>query len=134
MVLALVRSSPNERPIRSAEMPIPASLRPASGVTAPEERNSSSWIGVGYATGLPFVVTTIADGRPRKSGFSWDDAGSPGGSEEMAEPVVEYSISPHAAFELERRAIDESIVRRVLAAPEQRESVRLRGARHEGDL
>ena len=42
----------------------------------------------------------------------------------MAEPVVEYSISPHAAFEMERRGVDEAVVRRVLAAPEQRESVR----------
>jgi hypothetical protein len=46
------------------------------------------------------------------------------GSEEMAEPVVEYSISPHAAFEMERRGVDEVAVRRVLAAPEQRERVR----------
>ena len=43
----------------------------------------------------------------------------------MAEPVVEYSISPHAAFEMERRGVDEAVVRRVLAAPEQRENVRL---------
>ena len=43
----------------------------------------------------------------------------------MAEPVVEYSISPHAAFEMERRGVDEAVVRHVLAAPEQRESVRL---------
>ncbi len=42
----------------------------------------------------------------------------------MAEPVVEYSISPHAAIEMERRGVDEAIVGRVLAAPEQRESVR----------
>jgi len=42
----------------------------------------------------------------------------------MAEPVVEYSISPHAALEMERRGVDEAIVGRVLAAPEQRESVR----------
>jgi len=43
----------------------------------------------------------------------------------MAEPIIEYSISPHAAFEMERRGVDEAVVRRVLAAPEQRESVRL---------
>jgi hypothetical protein len=42
----------------------------------------------------------------------------------MAEPIVEYSISPHATFEVERRGVDEAVVRRV-AAPEQRESVRL---------
>jgi len=43
----------------------------------------------------------------------------------MAEPVVEYSISPQAAFEMERRGLDVPVVGRVLAAPEQRESVRL---------
>ncbi len=43
----------------------------------------------------------------------------------MSEPVVEYSIGPHAAFAMERRGVDETVVRRVLAAPEQRESVRL---------
>ena len=42
----------------------------------------------------------------------------------MAEPVVEYSLSPHAAFEMERRGLDEAAVRRVLTAPEQRENVR----------
>jgi hypothetical protein len=44
---------------------------------------------------------------------------------DMAEPVVEYSISAHAALEMERRGIDAAAVGRVLAAPEQRESVRL---------
>ena len=42
----------------------------------------------------------------------------------MAEPVVEYSLSPHATLEMERRGLDEAVVRRVLIAPEQRESVR----------
>jgi hypothetical protein len=42
----------------------------------------------------------------------------------MVGPVAEYSINPHAAFEMERRGVDEAVVRRVLAAPEQRESVR----------
>jgi hypothetical protein len=42
----------------------------------------------------------------------------------MAEPVKDYLITPHAAFEMERRGIDEAIVRRVLAAPEQRHAVR----------
>lgn len=42
----------------------------------------------------------------------------------MAEPVVTYSLSPHAAFEMERRGLDEAVVRRVLTAPEQRENVR----------
>jgi hypothetical protein len=42
----------------------------------------------------------------------------------MGDSVPEYSISPHAAIEMERRGIDEAIVRRILAAPEQREAVR----------
>ena len=43
----------------------------------------------------------------------------------MAEALIEYSISSHAAFEMDRRGLDEAVVRRVLASPEQRESVRL---------
>lgn len=35
-----------------------------------------------------------------------------------------YLITSHAAFEMQRRGIDESIVRSVLAAPEQRHAVR----------
>ena len=42
----------------------------------------------------------------------------------MAEPIPECSISPHAILEMRRRGIDEDTVRRVLAAPEQREAVR----------
>jgi hypothetical protein len=42
----------------------------------------------------------------------------------MAEPVVEHSLSPHAAFEMERRGLDEAVIRRVLTAPDQRENVR----------
>lgn len=42
----------------------------------------------------------------------------------MAEPVREYAISPHAALEMQRRGLEEAIVRQVLAAPEQREAVR----------
>ena len=42
----------------------------------------------------------------------------------MAEPVAEYVITPHAAFEMERRKITEGTVRDVLAAPEQRHAVR----------
>lgn len=41
----------------------------------------------------------------------------------MSEPVQEYLIIPHAAFEMRRRGLDESIVRRVLAAPEQRQPI-----------
>jgi hypothetical protein len=33
-------------------------------------------------------------------------------------------MSEHAALEMQRRGIDEAIVRRVLAAPDQREAVR----------
>lgn len=35
-----------------------------------------------------------------------------------------YVITDHAAFEIQRRHIEVSIVRRVLAAPEQRHAVR----------
>src|SRR5438067_1641998 len=42
----------------------------------------------------------------------------------MAEPVRQDVITPHAAFEMARRRVVESIVRGVLAAPEQRHSVR----------
>jgi hypothetical protein len=42
----------------------------------------------------------------------------------MAAPVANYEITEHAAFEMQRRGIDESLVRCVLAAPEQRHAVR----------
>jgi hypothetical protein len=42
----------------------------------------------------------------------------------MADPVDEYRIASHATVEMERRGIDQTIVRRVLAAPEQRHTVR----------
>jgi len=42
----------------------------------------------------------------------------------MAEPVRQYVITPHAAFEMARRRVVESVVRGVLAAPEQRHPVR----------
>src|SRR5438034_3667398 len=42
----------------------------------------------------------------------------------MPEPVRQYVITPHAAFEMQRRKIAEVIVRSVLAAPEQRYPVR----------
>ena len=42
----------------------------------------------------------------------------------MAEAVRQYVITPHAAFEMARRRVLDSIVRGVLAAPEQRHSVR----------
>ena len=39
-------------------------------------------------------------------------------------PVTDYVITPHAAFEMERRGLSEQIVRAVLSAPEQRLEVR----------
>ena len=42
----------------------------------------------------------------------------------MAQSVGNYRITGHALAEMERRGIDESIVRRVLAALEQRHAVR----------
>jgi len=42
----------------------------------------------------------------------------------MTEPVDDYEITEHAAFEIQRRQIEESLVRRVLAAPEQRHVAR----------
>jgi hypothetical protein len=43
----------------------------------------------------------------------------------MAEPIDNYLITSHAAFEIRRRGIEEGVVRRILAAPEQRHAVRL---------
>lgn len=43
----------------------------------------------------------------------------------MPEPIVVFVLTSHAVFELSRRGIDEAVVRRVLGAPEQRETVRL---------
>ena len=42
----------------------------------------------------------------------------------IAAPVRGYLITDHAAVEMSRRGIAESLVRRVLAAPEQRHAVR----------
>jgi hypothetical protein len=42
----------------------------------------------------------------------------------LAEPVDDYEITEHAAFEMRRRRIGENAVRHVLAAPEQRHAVR----------
>ncbi|HEY3908383.1 MAG TPA: hypothetical protein VGM07_00665 [Stellaceae bacterium] len=41
----------------------------------------------------------------------------------MAAPVDDYEITPHAAFEMVRRQIAQSIVHGVLAAPQQRYAV-----------
>ena len=41
-----------------------------------------------------------------------------------AEPILEYVITEHAAFEMKRRGIDEAMLRSVLVAPGQRDSVR----------
>ena len=43
---------------------------------------------------------------------------------DMAEAIKDYGLTSHAAFELERRGIGETVVGRVLAAPEQRHAVR----------
>lgn len=42
----------------------------------------------------------------------------------MPEPVVAFVLTQHATFELQRRGLDEAIVRKVLAAPEERKAVR----------
>jgi Domain of unknown function (DUF4258) len=42
----------------------------------------------------------------------------------MAEPIDNYLVTSHAAFEMLRRRIEEGVVRQVLAAPEQRHAVR----------
>lgn len=42
----------------------------------------------------------------------------------MADPIREYTVSPHAAMEMRRRGIGDAVLQSVLAAPEQRETVR----------
>ena len=42
----------------------------------------------------------------------------------MQEPILDYFITPHAAFEIAYRQLSESTIRQVLAAPDQREAVR----------
>ena len=42
----------------------------------------------------------------------------------VAERITEYQITSHATFEMRRRGIDESVLRQVLDAPEQRHAVR----------
>jgi hypothetical protein len=42
----------------------------------------------------------------------------------MAQPIEEFAITSHAAFEMQRRGIDKATLQRVLDAPEQRETVR----------
>jgi hypothetical protein len=42
----------------------------------------------------------------------------------MADPLTEYLITAHAAFEMQRRGIDAAVLRRVRAEPEQRDAVR----------
>lgn len=38
----------------------------------------------------------------------------------MSSPIKDYIISPHALFEMQRREIDESILKRVMNYPDQR--------------
>jgi hypothetical protein len=42
----------------------------------------------------------------------------------MAKPIIDYEVTNHAALEMQRRGIAESLVQAVLAAPEQRHEVR----------
>ncbi len=42
----------------------------------------------------------------------------------MAQPVLDFAITAHAAQEIARRGIGEDVVRKVLTAPEQRARVR----------
>ena len=42
----------------------------------------------------------------------------------MAEPVDEYRVTRHAIVEIERRGIEKTVLLRVLAAPEQRYTLR----------
>ena len=42
----------------------------------------------------------------------------------MADPITDFVVTAHAALEMRRRGIDDASLRRVLAAPEQREAVR----------
>ena len=42
----------------------------------------------------------------------------------MPEPIVTFVLTPHATLELQRRGLDEAIVRQVLAAPEERKAHR----------
>ena len=41
-----------------------------------------------------------------------------------AEPVEQYILTAHAQFEMERRGLDEAVIREVLRAPEQRSELR----------
>ena len=43
---------------------------------------------------------------------------------ERSESIRDYVITPHAAFEMHRRGLDETTVCQVLTQPEQREVVR----------
>ncbi len=41
-----------------------------------------------------------------------------------AVPILEFVLTPHASFELQQRGLDETMIRQVLADPEQRIPVR----------
>jgi hypothetical protein len=53
-----------------------------------------------------------------------DATGAIGVASPVAEPIIEYDISGHAAEEMQRRGLEESVVRQVLLAPEWRETMR----------
>jgi hypothetical protein len=42
----------------------------------------------------------------------------------MAEPITDYILTPHAASEMRRRGISETVVAEVLRGPEQRAPIR----------
>ena len=42
----------------------------------------------------------------------------------MPEPISDFILTPHALLGMQRRGLEETLLRRVLAAPEQREVVR----------
>jgi len=42
----------------------------------------------------------------------------------LPEPVKDYIVTDHAAFEMKRRGLSEQVIRRVLVTPEQRLEIR----------
>ena len=42
----------------------------------------------------------------------------------MPEPISDFILTPHALLGMQRRGLEETLLRQVLAAPEQREMVR----------
>lgn len=63
------------------------------------------------------------DAEFRPVGIPTDYRGGPADTLKP-EPITHYSITLHAAMEMQRRGLDEAIIRWVLSAPEQRQQVR----------